>query len=155
MKLHTLDRIFAIFLFAFGVYIVATATTYGYMQGSTPGPGFFPFLVGLLIAGLSIINFVRSLSGREQLNDKLELAGILKSAAIAVVLVVFVLTSDFLGMVVACAVLVLAVAWIIRPRWDKVFLMKIVATAILFPIIGYLMFGVYLNVPLPEGLLAF
>ncbi len=114
----------------------------------------FPFLVGLLIAGLSIVNFVRSLSGREQFNDKLELAGILKSAAIALVLVIFVLTSDFLGMIVACALLVLAVAWIIRPRWDKTFLMKIVATAILFPIIGYLMFGVYLNVPLPKGLLA-
>ena len=92
--------------------------------------------------------------GREPFSDDLEHVGILKSLAIALVLVAFVLVSEFLGMILACALLVLAVAWIIRPRWDKAFLLKIVATAILFPIIGYLMFGVYLNVPLPKGLLA-
>lgn len=151
MNIHTLDKVFALLLFLLGVYITTTATGYGYMQGGTPGPGFFPFWIGLLIAGLSIINIVRSLARREQLKDELDAPGVIKSCLIAVLLLAFVFLSDTIGMLLGCTLLVLLVAAIIQPSWSRAFTIKIVLTAVLFPLLAYLVFGVYLNVPVPLG----
>ncbi len=40
---------FAGCLVVLGLYIVWNALAYGYMRGTTPGPGFFPFWVGLIV----------------------------------------------------------------------------------------------------------
>lgn len=155
LKINFIDKIFAILLFLLGSYIAITAISYGYAQGTSPGSGFFPFWMGVLIAGLSVVNFVRSLAGKEHLEEELEIPGLIKSLEISAALLVFVLTSDYLGMAVGCGLLVLIVGWIIRPKWDFLFALKIMATSILFPIAAYFMFGVYLNVPVPKGILGF
>lgn len=155
MKINFIDKIFAILLFLLGSYIAITAISYGYAQGTSPASGFFPFWMGVLIAGLSIVNFVRSLIGKEHLEEELEIPGLIKSLKIGAALLVFVFTSDYLGMAIGCGLLVLVIGWIIRPEWDRVFASKIIATAILFPIAAYVMFGVYLNVPVPKGILGF
>lgn len=151
MNIHTLDKAFALLLFLLGIYIASASSEYGYMQGTTPGPGFFPFWVGSLISGLSLVNFVRSIVRREQLKEELDLAGVGKSIAIALSLLGFVLISEEIGMLVGCGVLTLLIAWIIQPRWNRVFTCKIVATAVLFPVIAYAIFGLYLNIPVLLG----
>lgn len=151
MSIHTLDKVFALLLFLLGVYIATTAIDYGYMQGTTPGPGFFPFWVGLLIAGLSIINTVRSVARREQLKNALDAPGVFKSILISLLLLIFVLVSEQIGMLLGCTLLVLLIAWIIQPGWSRTFAIKIIATAVLFPLLAHLVFAVYLNVPVPLG----
>ena len=68
MTTTTVDRLFAAFLLALGIYVVWNALGYGYMRDTTPGPGFFPFWVGLAIVGLSIANLLRSFRGAESSN---------------------------------------------------------------------------------------
>lgn len=153
MKIETLDRVFAIFLFLLGLGIAYAAPSYGYMIDGNPGPGFFPLLVGLAIAGLSMVNFVRSVTGKEKLAQNISLPGLIKPLGMLVVLVAFVFLVEPLGMILACAALVLAIGWIIHPHWDRLFAAKLIATAVLFPVAGELAFGVYLGVPLPKGLL--
>jgi len=153
MKIETLDRVFAVFLFLLGLSIAYFAPSYGYMSDGNPGAGFFPLWVGLAIAGLSMVNFVRSVVGKEKLTQEIALPSLIKPVALTGALVAFVFLAEPLGMMLACAALVFAIGWIIRPRWDRVFTAKIVATAVLFPVAGELAFGVYLGVPLPKGLL--
>ncbi|MEI2415921.1 tripartite tricarboxylate transporter TctB family protein [Orrella sp. JC864] len=155
MKIELVDRAFAAFLFLLGLYIALSAPSYGYIDGGNPGPGFFPFWIGALLAGLSVANFVRSLAGQEKLAETLALRELAKPLGIVALLAVFVLVSEPLGMLLSTAALVPALAALIRPRWDRRFAVKVLATAVLFPLLACLTFGVYLDVPLPRGLLGF
>ena len=65
MTTKTIDRAFAGAVLLLGLYIIWNALEYGYTRGTTPGPGFFPFWIGLLLTIFSAINLVRSLSGAE------------------------------------------------------------------------------------------
>jgi putative tricarboxylic transport membrane protein len=147
----TLDKAFSTLVFFLGAYIAATAPSYGYMRGAAPGPGFFPLWTGLMIAGLSLVNFTRSLSGKEILGETIDMASVGKSAGICVTLLVYILTIDFFGMALGSGLLIFITGWIIHPKWNALFAAKLTAVAILFPIISHFLFGVYLNVPLPQG----
>lgn len=151
MDTKTIDRVFAAGICALGVYIVWNALIYGYMRGVVPGPGFFPFWVGVALIGLSVVNVARSLRGTGVLDGKFDLAGVYKTLGIIAATAIFILTAPWLGMLVGSGLFILATAFVIRPRWTVGFAGKIVTIAILFPMFCYLLFAVYLGVPLVEG----
>jgi len=151
MNPGTLDKAFSALIFFLGAYIAATAPSYGYMRGAAPGPGFFPLWTGLMIAGLSLVNFTRSLTGKEILGETIDMSSLGKSAGIGAALLLYILTIDFFGMSIGSGLLILATGWIIHPKWEALFAIKLTAVAVLFPIISHFLFGVYLNVPLPQG----
>lgn len=151
MDTKTIDRAFAACVSALGIYIVWNALAYGYMRGVVPGPGFFPFWVGLALVGLGVLNLVRSLRGLEVLEATFDLAGFYKTLGIIAATVVFILTARYVGMLLGSGLYILATAFVIRPRWTMVFAAKIVSIAILFPLFCYFLFGVYLGVPLLKG----
>jgi hypothetical protein len=151
MDTKTIDRAFAAGICALGVYIVWNALNYGYMRGVVPGPGFFPFWVGVALIGLSVVNGVRSLLGRDVVHAEFDLVGFYKTLGIIGATAIFILTVPFLGMLVGSGLFILATAFVIRPRWTVGFAGRIVTIAILFPVFCYLLFAVYLGVPLVEG----
>ena len=155
MATKTLDRIFAAGTGVLGIYVVWNALNYGYMRGVVPGAGFFPFWVGVGLIGLSIVNLVRSVRNIEVLTATFELAGSLKALGIVVATVALILTAPFLGLRLGSGLFILATAFVIRPRWTPGFAARIVAIAIGFPIFGQFLFGVYLRVPLVEGVFGF
>jgi hypothetical protein len=144
--------VFAGCLAVFGVYIVWNALAYGYMRGTTPGPGFFPFWVGLGIIVLSVVNLVRSLHGLERLESQFDAGGLYKALAIVAVVAGFILLTPWLGMLVASGLLIPALALAIQPRWTRRFAATIVGVAVAFPFLCYYLFGVYLQVPLVRGM---
>lgn len=151
MNINTLDKAVALLMFLLGVYITTTAMEYGYAEGNKPAAGFFPFWVGLFIAGLSVVNFVRSVAKMEKLKNELDMPGLIQSSLIALLLLAFIFVSEKAGMMLSCAVFILLVAKIIQPEWNRRFALKVVATAVLFPLVAFLIFSVYLNVPIPVG----
>ena len=151
MDTKTIDRVFAAGICALGIYIVWSALTYGYMRGVVPGPGFFPFWVGVALIGLSVANLARSLRGLDVPDAEFDLEGFYKTIGIIAATVIFILTARFLGMLVGSGLFILATAFVIRPRWTARFAGQIVAIAILFPVFCYFLFAVYLGVPLIEG----
>jgi hypothetical protein len=58
-------------------------------------------------------------------------------------------------MLLGSALLIPAIAFCIRPRWTGRFAATVVAMAVVFPVVCYLLFGVYLRVPLERGLFGF
>ena len=155
METKTVDRLFAGFLVAFGAYIVWNALGYGYLRGRVPGPGFFPLLVGVALIGVSVVNLVRSLRGIEILEADFDWGGFYKTLGIIAAFIAFILVTPFLGMLPAGSLFVLVTAFIIEPRRETRFALKIVAVAVTFPFICYLLFGLYLRVPLIKGVFGF
>jgi putative tricarboxylic transport membrane protein len=155
MEIKTIDRLFAAALVVLGLYIVTAAIGYGYMRDAAPGPGFFPFWAGAALAGLSLLNLARSFRGHEVLTTRFNSECVLKTAGIVMAIAVYILVTPLVGMAVAVGLLILATAYIIRPRWTFAFTWKIAVVAVVFPIVGHVLFGVYLRVPLVRGILGF
>jgi putative tricarboxylic transport membrane protein len=149
----TIDRAFAGALLLLGLYIIWNALEYGYIRGATPGPGFFPLWVGAGLAGLSVVNLVRSLAGAEPLDAIFDATGFLKTLGILAVAVVFVLVTPWIGMFAASGLLIPAVAFIIRPGWNRRFALIILVLSLAFPVLCHFLFAVYLRVPIERGVL--
>lgn len=149
------DRLFAAALFLLGLHIVWNAIDYGYMRGATPGPGFFPFWVGLGLTILSAVNVVRSLTGRESLDSQFDRQGLLKAAAIIGAVIVFIVLTPWVGLLAGTGLLIPAIAFVIRPGWTPAFAGTILVIAVAFPVACYYLFGVYLQVPLVTGVFGF
>ncbi len=148
----TVDRAFAIGLLALGAYIVRSALLYGYMRDAVPGPGFFPLWIGLGLVALSAVNLARSLRGRAMLAARFDAPTLVKTLAITGIVLLVVVTSRWLGMLVAIGAAIPAIAFTIQPRWTTRFAVTIGVMAVAFPVFAYLLFAVYLRVPLVRGL---
>ena len=150
-----IDRLFAGALTLLGVFVVWKSLEYGYMRDATPGAGFFPLWIGLGLTVLSLINLVRSVRGTERLSAIFDRAGVYGPLAIVVAIAVFILLSPWIGMLLASALLIPAIALAMQPRWTARFAVTILAIAVAFPVLCYFLFAVYLNVPLQTGVLGF
>jgi putative tricarboxylic transport membrane protein len=148
---RTVDRVFAAGLMALGAYIVRNALAYGYMRDAVPGPGFFPFWIGLGLLALSGVNLLRSLRGHEVLESRFDLVGLYKTLALIGLVTVFILSAAWVGMLAGSGLLVAAAALVVRPRWTARFAVTILAIAAAFPLLAYFLFAVYLRVPLVRG----
>ena len=155
MTTKTIDRAFAGALLLLGLYIIWNALEYGYTRGTTPGPGFFPFWIGLLLTMFSAVNLGRSLSGAEVVDSLFDATGFYKALAILSAVVAFIVLTPFIGLLTGTALLIPVVAFVIRRRWTARFAATIVSIAIIFPVVCYFLFAVYLQVPLIEGPLGF
>lgn len=151
MSARAVDGLFAGSLALLGVYIVANAVEYGYTREAVPGPGFFPFWVGLALVALSLANLIRCLRGVERLTTEFDGPALRKSAAIIAIVVAYILTSPYIGMIPGSGLLVPALALVIRRRWTARSAAAMLAVSLFFPVACYFLFAVYLKVPIVTG----
>ncbi len=155
MIMQRLDQAVALGLALFGVYVAASGFGYGFMQGTTPGAGFFPVLIGGVIAALSLVNLARSLVGAENLEAGMTRDDTLRFAAVAAALFIYVWLAPILGLALATMALMAVTGLIIRPSLERGFLMRLALMSILFPLICVGVFGGLLRVPMLTGPLGF
>ena len=155
MMIHALDRFVAGFLVLFGAYLVWTGLDFGFMQGTTPGAGYFPVIAGGLLIVLSLANLARSLAGLEELQSRMVRGDVIKFLGISAAMVVFVVITPPLGMTLATILLMLAIGFIIRPTLERGFLVRLVLTSVITPLACLFIFGTLLRVPVPHGMFGF
>lgn len=155
MNIRQLDQVVAIFLMGFGGYLIWAGLGYGFMQGTTPGAGYFPALLGGILIVLSMVNLLRNLGGIEQLKPSMTRREVVQFTSISVAMLVFVAITPWIGMTMATMFLMAAAALIIRPSLDRSFLLRVGVSAIFIPLICKLLFGTLLRVPIPEGVFGF
>lgn len=71
------DCVLAAIMVALGFGVIAVAWPYQFGTPMQMGPGFFPILLGGLLAVLGVFIFLQSLAGEPELADRLELRPIL------------------------------------------------------------------------------
>ncbi len=139
----------AVFLLL-GVHVLQQASTLAYSEKYGPGAGFLPFWLGvawIVLALIHISNILlqpRLYSGPHPFPSRQAAIRVVVSFAI---LLVTVWVMGQLGLLVALGVMVLAfLGGIERKRWWTA-----AVAAVGISLVVYLLFGVVLGVPFPQG----
>jgi putative tricarboxylic transport membrane protein len=143
------ERIVASFLIFLGVGAAVLAYRMGFGDLHHPGPGFFPFWLSVFLAALAFIYFFTKL-GLDSTPGRLwERGGWIRPSLAALVMFIYTLLMGELGFFSATFLLFLA--WLIiieREKWLTIGMVSVLGTFTL-----YIVFTVFLRVPLPKGLL--
>jgi putative tricarboxylic transport membrane protein len=136
-----------------GVLFCIGGLHYGIRRSGIPGPGFLPFVTGLILVALSLILLISSLLRRSDRANPAESlwsdGQALKRALQAIAALCFyVLAIERLGFVPTTFLFMVLILRIEPRRWTFVVLAAIGTTFFFF-----VLFKVLLRVPLPPGIL--
>ncbi|QFR33799.1 tripartite tricarboxylate transporter TctB family protein [Ancylobacter sp. TS-1] len=149
MNIKLLDNIVSVALLLAGGGILFAAIGYEYMPDSVPGPGFFPFWVGLLLVGCVICDLVGRFRRRELVTDRIGGAEIARVGAIVAVFGAMCLAAEHVGLVIPTAAMMVLAGFIMaeRPITPR-FIGKLLAVTAATIAVGYYVFAHLLGVPL-------
>lgn len=146
------DSINSVICFIFGLSIVLYAPEFDLGSLRAPGSGFMPFLSGLLICGFSVITLLRSLFDKSTEVEKVW-AGVKLQKLIFVILMLLlygVLIETFGFIVCSFLLLLVTIRYVGSQTWRATLLVSILSS-----VGSYVLFEVWLSVPLPRGILGF
>jgi putative tricarboxylic transport membrane protein len=148
------DQMSSIIWFIVGGLIILFSIPYGFGGFHSPGTGFLPFLVGLVICALAVIVFIQGTLARSRGKKWVSVVkGVKweKPLYTLIALLFYVLLLDFLGFILASALLVAFLLRMIHPqRW-----LVVISGAMLTSILSYVIFRVWLKTQLPIGIFNF
>jgi putative tricarboxylic transport membrane protein len=142
-------------LLALGIVVALLARRLPYWHDYAPGPGFFPLWIGALLAAVSAVELLRSMrrSPEEAATDgPSDEPGFTRTSAIVAGLsVVATLLVAPLGFILAMAVFIAGASWTLAPANP----VRNLASTLIIPLSVWLIFVLWLGVPLPRGPLGF
>jgi putative tricarboxylic transport membrane protein len=148
------DRISGPFWFIFSVFISYESYKLGLGALRHPGPGFFFFWTGIVIASLSLVVIVRSFKkrpGEEAIPSIFGKWNMTKLVLVLISLFLYALLMEWLGfLIVTLLLFIFLLGAIEKKRWPIVVLVSLIVTAL-----SYLIFEVGLQSQLPKGPLEF
>jgi len=144
------DRITSLLLSLFGSYVAfeGYALKIGSLQD--PKPGFMVLWAGILLAGLSLLLFMKTFRSQEAARES-PWKGVQwqKGLKIVVYLIVYVAVFKWLGFLISTFALLLLLFKSLEPqRWSVALLLSAVTT-----ILCFLIFGYFLELRFPQGIL--
>ena len=147
------DRVGSVLLLALGVWFAAVALrNYTYWGPTGPGPGFFPFWLGLAMAILAALLLARAARERDRGpswlprgRGALRLLGVLGASA------AFVALMPWLGMVLGTVLFLIFILTALEGhRWPTA-----VGVAVATAAVNWAVFTWWLRVPFPVSVLGF
>ncbi|WP_347487775.1 tripartite tricarboxylate transporter TctB family protein [Desulfoscipio sp. XC116] len=143
------DRIASLVGILMGIYWAVMGFIYGFWKDFGPGSGFIPVVFGLLTAVLSLILLIQTLrveKGESLDRQELRVIGKIMATVAAALISLNILGTIF-------TLIILIIAWLrFLERYTWFSAAKVSAGT---AIIAYLVFVLWLRVPLPTGVLGF
>jgi hypothetical protein len=147
-RLLNADVAIATIMLALGGYWLIAAIPYGLWRGTTPATGFLPFWYGVLLvllAGAILVQRVRQ--GADEAGDPIDSPR--KPLIILLVVIAAVLGLETVGFVTSIFLTMLILFVVV----EKLPLVPAAVVSAAVTAVLYFMFGKWLGVPLPAGLL--
>jgi putative tricarboxylic transport membrane protein len=145
------DRISGVFLLLFSLFISVESYRLGIGSLRVPGPGFIVFWTAIAMVVMSIVVILRTGSTGEEGKADHGLFGkrnLLKIGLVVLFLFLYAFFMETLGFIpVTLLLFILLLGWIEKKNWLLVGVVSVLVTAI-----AYLIFDVWLQAQLPEGL---
>lgn len=149
------DLLSSFCLLVLGVLMAFESARVSIWSRAGPQEGFFPLLISVIIIGLSLLIFVKSLilarRERREIKDKQmkEEVSAFRVSSYIMLMLLYALLIEWVGFLIASALfLILVLKYIERQGWWITILMGSVSV-----IISYFLFVYFLGVPLPMGLI--
>jgi putative tricarboxylic transport membrane protein len=148
------DRLSGLILacLAIGICIESVRLDVGTLH--TPGPGFFSFLSGAVLFLLSFIVFLRSLKGvsyEEEAPFWTSTRGASSALYTLILITLYTIGMNYIGFFISTFVFMAVFLKIIEPhRWLVALLVSLFSS-----LLAYGIFKVWLDVPLPSGIIGF
>jgi len=146
-KFH--PELFFIFLaMVLGMVIIVVSLKYGFGSLRKPGPGLYPFFIGLLILSFSIALLILGLKSKrsEPLFTK---SGLKTFLLMVITFCLWIMMMPVLGYVLVTFAVAFAFCKIMKLEgWLKPFALSVATASFI-----YLLFDVWLYIDLPKGLL--
>ena len=138
------------FWIGLGGFVSISSCKFGLGNFRNPGPGLMPFLLGLLLCGVSLYYLCISVFGKDKVKSSGQAEKSPKKIIIVVVsLVVYALILEKLGYLVSTSILLFIMFWLAGSKKHTAALSSIITT-----VFSYFFFS-YLGVGFPEGILKF
>lgn len=138
---------------AIATAIFALIVIYGSVQAGInwgvegPRAGFFPFYVGLIIFGASVVNLVQILTGPTKKGLFADWGQLRQVLSVVIPAAIYVAVIPWIGIYVASALLIgVFMKWLGQYGWQLV-----LAISIGIPLIVFVVFERWFLVPLPKG----
>jgi len=144
----------ALVLEVFGIWIAVKSYKLGLQTFHNPGAGLFPFLLGLLLCGLtfplcsgSIKEFIESKRTKSEGRGRGPRTGFKSLGAAVVCLIGYLLLLGKLGFLITTFLFLFGLLWIGYPR--RWLFITLFSAAMVF--LSFLLFDIFLKVSFPPG----
>jgi putative tricarboxylic transport membrane protein len=148
------DLVSSIIWMALGGIFVVGALQQGLMRRGIPGPGFFPFLLGLALLFVSLFVLIPALRQKEKDESSAFFPepGSLRNLLLAVIaLFAYGFAMEYIGYLLTTFLFMLITGRLMEPKgWWTTTLV-----ALLTAVLSYLLFVVLMEVQLPQGVFSF
>jgi hypothetical protein len=143
------ERISSLVLVLLSVFILAESRRYSLGTIDYPGPGFLPGLLGIAIGLMSLILFISSRGRRPPRKTSWpDRQGFIRVGAIFIGILLFTLLLEVSGYLLNTFLLfVMLLRPVGKQSWPLTMLISVAAV-----LVSFLLFDVWLNVPLPRGI---
>jgi putative tricarboxylic transport membrane protein len=132
----------------FGIAAILESNKLPLGTGRNPGQGFFPWWTSIVVVLLALVLLTQALTSRPK-GDQHAPSRIAKVTALLLALSAYTFLLDFLGYLICTFFLVLFMLRATDPhRWPVA-----LGMALLTAMGSYVLFAIWLSVPLPRGLL--
>jgi len=146
------------FLLFLGLYVSFHSTRFSVWGRTGPEAGFYPFVLGILMIGMSLLLIIRafiSTRAEEKLKSAIDkekhMAVVFKVCSYIVLMALYGLLVQKVGFLVSSiVVLIIILKFLEKLSWKK-------ACTIGFSsiLVSYMLFVYFLSVPLPKGFIGF
>ena len=141
------DIAVGLFFLAVGIVFMIGAVMLQVGVPTEPRPGFFPFIDGIILIGLSVLFLIQAWGGKAGDSPAFGKTG--GPVLVVLTLILYVATLETLGYIITTAILSAVVLKVMdtKPR-------ILVLVSLILAVVSYLLFDRLLGVTLPRGLLA-
>jgi putative tricarboxylic transport membrane protein len=145
-----MNRVGGLIVFCLGMYILFQDRKLAFGKLHAPGPGFFPAIIAIALMALSLFLVIPSTKKTDGITRfSLRLNGGMTTAFGT--LIVYFLTLEYLGFLIAGFLFMGFLFKVISSmKWYGAALWSLVSIGL-----TYVIFGVFLRIPLPQGILGF
>jgi len=144
------DRITSLLLALLGSYVAFEGYSLKIGSLQNPKPGFLVLWAGIILAGLSLLLFIKTFRSQEAIGIS-PWKGVQwqKGLKIIIYLIIYVAVFKWLGFMISTFTLLLLLFKSLEPqRWSTALLLSAVTTVLCFLIFGY-----FLELRFPQGIL--
>jgi len=146
------NMVFSIICLGASLWLILESFNYNYIVKYTPGPGFFPFWLGLILSVFSIALLIETLTkkGGKNLKEPRCLPGkqaLYRVGEITLLTAGFALLMTSLGFVLSVILFVSVILFFM----EKVPVVRCVITGLIMSACVYLIFEYWMDIGLPAG----